>query len=108
MIIHRFAILIAAAIVLLPAPAAAQEKGKTGIFMGSSGLGVIWHATLARASSRRRCRVRATRPSWTSPGTATRLVIIRNDREAVPESITHVNLIFNVVTDVRRAFGTRP
>jgi hypothetical protein len=45
MIIHRFAILLVAALVLLPGSASAQEKGKTGIFMGSSGLGLIWHAT---------------------------------------------------------------
>jgi len=38
-------LLVAAALLILPAEGAAQEQGQTGVFMGYPSLGLIWHAS---------------------------------------------------------------
>jgi len=42
---HASCVLVLAAVLLSPAGAAAQEKGRAGVFMGYPSLGLIWHAT---------------------------------------------------------------
>jgi hypothetical protein len=43
--LYRVIAIMAAAVACLPGAAAAQEKGKIGVFMGYPSLGLIWHAT---------------------------------------------------------------